>query len=241
MRTLTIQYCFTLTDGSREVFYLEFDSENFDLTGNIPETLPAWTSLDFHQCPHCPLDKSTYPHCPVAANIVNIVSHFDGVLSYDEVHLEVVTEERQISQTTTAQKGICSMMGLIFATSGCPHASYFKPMARFHLPLSTEEETIYRAASMYLLAQYFLKEEGRSADLELEGLTAVYENVQILNLAMARRLREATKTDSSLNALILLDAFAKTMPMVIEESLRGIRHLFAPFFLDFFNKGEPPP
>jgi hypothetical protein len=33
-----------------------------------------------------------------------------------------------------------------------------KPMARFHLPLASEEETIYRATTMYLLAQYFLRE-----------------------------------------------------------------------------------
>ena len=43
-------------------------------------------------------------------------------------------------------------------------------MAQFHLPLANDSETIYRAASMYLLAQYFLKREGRDADLEIEGL-----------------------------------------------------------------------
>ena len=56
------------------------------------------------------------------------------------------------------------------ATSGCPHMDFFKPMARFHLPLANAEETVYRATSMYLLAQYFLQREGKEADMELEGL-----------------------------------------------------------------------
>jgi hypothetical protein len=44
------------------------------------------------------------------------------------------------------------------ATSGCRYTAYFKPMARFHLPFANEEETAYRAISMYLLSQRFLNE-----------------------------------------------------------------------------------
>ena len=36
------------------------------------------------------------------------------------------------------------------ALSGCPVLEQLKPMARFHLPFASVEETIYRAASMYL-------------------------------------------------------------------------------------------
>ena len=178
---LEIQYCFTLPDGSQEQFNLHLDPGNLELVSNKPAKLPPWTNLDFQQCSHCPLTVDTHPHCPLAANLVSIVRPFDRILSCDEVHVEVTSEERLSSQDTTAQIGISSVMGLVIATSGCPHAAFFRPMARFHLPLAGKEETIYRATSMYLLAQYFLKQIGKNADIELEGLTRIYHNIHIVN------------------------------------------------------------
>jgi hypothetical protein len=228
MEKIGIRYCFILPDGSEEVFNLQLDAQDLDLVGNSPDALPAWTILHFHQCPNCPLTADTHPNCPIAVNLVNIVKRFDRLLSHKEIHLDVVMEERSVSQDTTAQQGISSLMGLVMATSGCPHTAFFKPMARFHLPLASEEETTYRATSMYLLAQYFLKKEGQNADLELKGLREIYHNMHTINTAIAERLRGASETDSTLNAIVLLDMFALTVPHVIEESLEDIRHLFAP-------------
>jgi hypothetical protein len=230
MENTVIQYRFTLADGSQEVYDLELDGKNCELVGNIPETLPSWTNLDFHECPHCPLPIDTHPHCPLAVRLVSIVEPFDRLLSYDKIRVDVVTEERSISQDTTAEQGIGSLMGLVIATSGCPHTAFFRPMARFHLPLASEREMTYRAASMYLLAQYFLKKEGQDADLELKGLKKIYDNIQIVNASIAKRLRDATEKDSSLNAIVLLDMYAKSTSYAIEESLGAIRQLFSPFF-----------
>jgi len=224
-----IRYCFRMPDNSREDFKFELNPLNLELKDNIPQRLPVWAKLDFHQCPNCPLDVVTHPHCPLAANIVHIVQRFDGLLSYEKIKVDVITEERRITQQTTAQIGISSMMGLVIATCGCPQTTFFKPMAWFHLPLASEEETILRATSMYLLAQYYKQKEGWIADFEFEGLARIYLNMQIVNLSIAKRLREAVITDSSINALVLLDNFAQTLPFVIEESLEEIRHLFSPF------------
>ena len=231
MENVAIRYCFTLSNGSQEVYDLELDGQSLELVGNIPESLPSWTDLDFHECPHCPLPIDTHPHCPLAVRLVSIVEPFDRLLSYDKIHVDVITEERSISQDTTAEQGIGSLMGLVIATCGCPHTAFFKPMARFHLPLASEDETIYRAASMYLLAQYFLKKEGHDADLELKGLMKIYDNIQIINASIAKRLRAATEKDSSLNAIVLLDMYAKTLSYAIEESLEEVRYLFSPFFI----------
>ena len=229
MKTIVIKYRFRLPDNSSEDFKLELNPRKLELTGNIPKSLPTWTKLDFHQCPHCPLEVVTNPYCPLAANIVNIVQRFDGLISYDKIRVDVITQERRISQDTTVQKGISSMMGLVIATCGCPHTAFFKAMGRFHLPLASNEETIFRATSMYLLAQYFLKGEGRHADLELEGLTKIYQNMQIVNVAIANRLRSTSMSDSSINAIIILDNYAKSLPYAIEKSLENLRHLFLPF------------
>lgn len=231
METITIRYYFTLPEGVREAFDLQFDAQTLELVGTIPDVMPSWTKLDFHQCPNCPLTPDTHPHCPLAAHLVNIVERCEGLFSYSAIQVDVMTAERFITQETTVQRGMSSLMGLVMATSGCPHMAFFKPMARFHLPFASAEETVYRATSMYLLAQYFLYKEGRNADLDLTGLGQIYHNIEVVNIAVAKRLRAATEADSAVNAIILLDIYTKAIPVVIEESLEEIRYLYAPYFL----------
>jgi hypothetical protein len=120
-------------------------------------------------------------------------------------------------------------MGLLIAASHCPHTNFFKPMARFHLPLASEDETIYRATANFMLAQYFCKDSNPNPDFSLEGLNTIYHNMQLVNRAMAARLRATAQTDSSINAIILLDMYAKSMPHVIRSELEEIRPLFAPY------------
>lgn len=191
--------------------------------------LPDWTRLEFNQCPNCPLKADSHPSCPIAAQLADLVQRLDEVVSFDEIDLEVKTDERTVSQHTTAQQGASALMGLIMATSGCPNTAYFRPMARFHLPLASEQETFYRSASMYLLAQYYRRKEGEDLDFGLDGLREIYEIVQVVNRHIASRLKAAAKTDSAVNAVVLLDMFALVFPDAIEESLEEIRGLFRPF------------
>jgi hypothetical protein len=228
--TVSIEYRFTLPDGARENFDLCLSAESLELLMDTPEhSMPTWAELTFHQCRNCPLTPDTHIFCPIAANLVNLVKRFDRLLSYEEVHMVVVTEERVVSQDTTAQKGLSSLMGLIIANSGCPHTNFFRPMARFHLPLASVEETIFRATSMYLLAQYFLTREGGAPDFELHGLQQIYDNIHIVNSAMTDRLRSASNSDLSANAMILLDLYAQAFPHAINRTLQNIRCLFTPF------------
>ncbi len=228
METKVIRYGFRLPDNSREDFKFELNAKNLELNGSVPKCLPPWTKLNFHQCSNCPLDAAAHPYCPLATNIYKIVQRLDGLNSYDEITVEVVTERRWIAQRTTAQMGISSMMGLVIAACGCPHTAFFKPMAWFHLPLASEEETLFRATSFYMLAQYYSKKEGRAADFEFEGLAKIYQNMQTVNGAIAQRLRDATANDSSVNAIVILDSFAQIVPFAIEESLEELRYLFSP-------------
>ena len=175
------------------------------------------------------MEAATHPSCPVALNLVPLVERLDRLVSYDDVTLEVATAERQIRQQTTAQRAIGSLMGLLIAVSRCPHTHFFKPMARFHLPLATEEETSYRAAANFMLARYFLRNAPQPADSVLDELIAIYRRMQAINQAMANRLRAASGNDSSVNAIIMLDMYAKGMPYLINKDLEEIRQLFAPY------------
>jgi hypothetical protein len=142
------------------------------------------------------------------------------------VDVEVETCERKILQSTTAQRALGSLMGLIMAVSGCPHMAFFKPMARFHLPLATAEETIYRASSLYLLSQYCTRTAGGGNDFGLAGLKSIYENIHHVNMAVAKRIRGATQADSSINAVIILDMFTKSVTYDIDDQMASIRNLF---------------
>ena len=226
MEILQIQYCFILDDQRREIFDLELDGRSLEVINKDSFDFPSWTDLEFHQCPHCPLDKETVPHCPVATALASVIERFENVCSFDELDLEVITSQRRVMQRTTAQRALGSFLGLLFATSGCPHTDYFKPMARFHLPLSSLEDTVYRVTSMYLMAQYFRHKEDMKIDFEISGLKNIFENMHKLNIMITERIRNTTKTDSSLNAVIQLDALLGMMPFISDDQMIEIRYLF---------------
>jgi hypothetical protein len=227
--SVTVEYRFRLPEGRTECFTLQFDPGSFELR-RAGTALPDWTALEYNRCAHCPLDPATTAHCPLAAGIADVVGRFDDIVSHHELDLEVVTCERRVIQRTTAQRAISSLMGLLSASSGCPHTAFFRPMARFHLPLSTEVETTYRVASMYLLGEYLSSASG-GGQLKLDGIERIYERVHAVNVAMARRLRAATSTDSSVNALVMLDVFAMGIPFSVDETLEQIRGLFGSHLL----------
>lgn len=231
MRTIDIRYVFRLSGGEEEVFLLSFDEMSLDLLKDSPHDPPPWTDLAFHQCPHCPLNADAHHHCPAALNMIDIVKRCTKLTSFENIHVDVVTPQRVVSQDTTVQRAVSALTGLVMATSGCPHMAFFKPMARFHLPLATIDETIYRAASMYLLAQFFLKRRGREVDFELAGLKSIYEKIENVNSAMARRLCAAMDNDAAVNALTNLDIFAKMVPFAVERSLDVVEHLFSHYLL----------
>ncbi len=229
MDPIKIKYIFRWPDAGEDFYELLLDGATLDIISPRPDEIPQWAMLDFNKCPSCPLDSVSSPCCPLALALVSLNSSFAHLASYEKVHASVVTVERTTMKDTTVQQAVSSLMGLISPCSGCPHTRFFKPMARFHQPFATGLETIYRAASMYMLAQYFLKTEGREADSGLTGLNGIYNRLHEVNTHCAMRLRHGASGDSTVNAVVLLDMFAKSMPYAIEESLEELGHLFHPF------------
>ena len=230
-----ITYVFTFSGNREEVFEVQLDPETIVAVDPLPDVLPDWTCLDFHKCVHCPLNADSHPHCPLAARISGIVDRFAEIISYQEIQVAVKTSERVVLKETTAQVGLSSLLGLVMATSECPMTSLFRPMAAFHLPMASSDETAYRAASMYLLAQYFLHQETGQADLSMRGLETFYRSIEVLNEHMAHRVRAAIEKDAAINAVVELDFFAKNFTFGVEQRLDEMRHLFQPF-LDRFKE-----
>ena len=225
----TVQYEFGLPDGSTRSFSVEVGPDPVD---SGPAEPPAWTALDFHKCPHCPLDAAEEPFCPAAVSIASLAEAVEGLWSYDIVSLKVRTPERSFSfSPVPLQAGLKSLMGLVLPTSGCPHTAFFRPMARFHVPLATMEENAYRVASMYMLGQWIRQDQGAEAQFDFDGLNHLYDQVKVVNKHLSKRLEEF-KTDASKNAVALLYVLAELLPRMLEDSLAPIRPLFASYFAE---------
>jgi hypothetical protein len=222
---ITFDYRFTFNDRDQITFNLQVDEQRMMLI-NPSQERAAWTALNFHQCPNCPLSPEQTPDCPVATNLIDLLHACKTMVSYDAVLVEVTTAERHVSLSTTVQRGVGSILGLLIATSSCPHTEFLKPMARFHLPFACEEETIYRTTSMYLLAQYFRSKHQMSFEISFNGLTEIYTHLQIMNKALSERLKSATEKDGTVNAIILLDLFSKAVNWSIEDELIEFEPLF---------------
>jgi len=226
MSTLFLTYKVATPDSRERVFNLEMDRDSATLTSNPSATPPAWTELSFNQCMGCPLRASETKHCPAAVHLSSVIDGFSDLVSYDQVRVTVESEERAVIATLSAQQALASLMGLIIASSGCPRTAVFRPMARFHLPFSSESETAYRVASMYLVAQHFKARNGQASDFKLDDLESVYRGVHAVNRGMAQRLRAASRQDAIVNAIVLLDVYSSLVPAAIHEILDEIKPAF---------------
>jgi hypothetical protein len=222
-RSTAITYRFHLEHGVEEIT-LRFDPTTFLLQHDADRPPADWAKLEFHQCPHCPLEPAESPHCPFARGLSGFVERFDAFHSFDEAVIEVVSDSRRVAAHKPLQDGMASLMGLIGATSGCPHLAFFRPMARFHLPFARDDETLYRVFSMYLLGRYLA--EGTLGERCLDDLSALTDAAIEVNRAMADRVRAAFSRDVVVNAVIILDMFARSVPFVIEEGLSDLRAFF---------------
>jgi len=220
---LKFEYKFSLK--SKDVNYrVDIDRKTLSLIIKEEMKKQKWMELDFKKCSICPLDSKSHPYCPLALATAEIITEFKDNLSYDKAKVTVKTRERIYYKDCDLQKGLSALLGLLMATSGCPFFYELKPVARFHLPFATIEETIFRVASSYLLGEYFSSR--KNPDYSFEGLTEMYGKIEKINEEFLERLYEATNTDSSLNAVVTLDIFAKKLPISIKSELEEIRYIF---------------
>ena len=220
----TIIYRFESANGTTHEIDASLNTKSLRQFSQPTEPSPEWSRLEHHQCINCPLQAAEHPFCPLAQALAPLIETFNGHVSHEEVSVTVITDERTTQANTTLQRALSSLLGLIIATSGCPHATPFQAMAHFHLPFSNNKETIYRATANYLLSQYFQGKQ--EPDWQLSGLKEIYQQLQIVNRGISQRLRSVCDQDAAVNAVVLLDLFAKDIPYSIDEALEEISPLF---------------
>ena len=226
-KTLDFIYRFTLQDGSVKEVSIQLDSKTMTMVPKPRDSYPDWTKLSHSQCANCPLKEETSPRCPIAANLVDLIGIFKESISYDRAVVEVTTPARKYVKETTLAEGISSLIGIFMVTSGCPVLDKLKPMVRTHLPFSTWEETLYRTLSTYLLAQYFLNQDGKTPDWPMKNLKNIADDINLVNQAFCQRLKETHLQDAALNAVVQLDCFANlTASFVNEQRITELKPLF---------------
>jgi hypothetical protein len=224
--SIYFDYHFQFENGTEETFKINLDSENLSYISSNKGHRPDWTKLEFNQCQNCQLKTEEHAYCPVAQNIDEIIEKFKGFKSYEMVIVRVTAHERIYEKAIPLQHALGSLLGIIMVTSGCPTMKILKPMVRFHLPFATVEETVYRAASCYLLGEFYKNKKGLQADWELTNLAKAYEDIQHVNLGITDRLRSISNEDANANAVVVLDVFAKALPSSIFIDLKDLEYLF---------------
>lgn len=222
---MVVTYRIEAEDGSREEFALDISLPAVELAPPPAKGLPDWTRLDYHQCEHCPLKPRQSPYCPVAAQLVDYGQRMGRAVSYKKVKLTVDQEGKHLTAEVPAHEALRSVLGLVMATSGCPHMKFFKALARYHQPLADMELTILRSMSFYLLHQYFRGTKPLDWDTSFAGLIEIYKAAQEVNRGLANRLRQA-QVFKELNWLAELDTFAAMMPLTVERSLLKAKTYF---------------
>lgn len=224
METIQYQYIFEFEDGDKKHYDVNIDPSNCKLINPVPEILPNWTDLRQYQCPNCPLDCVEHDYCPAAVNVATVVDNFAEIISHKAVNVQIVSRKRTVTSNSTVQRALSSLLGLLIATSDCPRVQFFKPMAYFHLPLASQEETVFRAISTYFLAKYFKGE--KSEVFNLDSLCEIYANMQLVNEHLVKRLQSCTNGDATKNAVVLLHLLSCVLPLSLEESLDNLRPMF---------------
>lgn len=221
-------YHFQFEDSRRAEYSIALDPESLSLIPGERNQEPAeWTRLEYQQCQCCPLTPERNPYCPIAVNIMELVDTFKDVFSYHDCMVICDAAERTYSKKTSVMEGLSAIFGVIMATSDCPKMEFLKPMARFHLPFATIEETTVRTASMYLLGQYFRSTNQPEMKCDFKTLENYYAQVQLVNEGLLERINSLSSEDADKNAIITLHSLSQFLAMEIDYSLSSLEHIFA--------------
>lgn len=214
-----VTYHLKLEDGRSYTFEIDIDRP----AESTPDTAGPhawWTALDNNRCNNCPLDPAAIRYCPAAIDIEEIAEKFVQTLSIARADVWVHTRNRSYFKNTDSQTFLNSLFGVIMASSACPILARLKPLAYFHLPFSTLEETFHRLAGAYLVKQYLIQREGiDKPDWELEGLEQLYAELKTVNVHFMKRLRTASKEDASINALQSYVSITDLVGMGVDDVL----------------------
>jgi hypothetical protein len=224
IKLLKFDYNFNFPRLDRQEQYCCYlDHATLENTNKDSCEKPEWARLEHKQCDNCTLSPTTSPYCPVALSLVSLSDITHGLTSFEQTETHVNTAEREYLHNGDLQKGVSPLVGLLMASSGCPVFEVFKPMARFHAPFSSKEETYYRLFGTVLISNYY---KNYVVNFDPGVLGDIYENVSVVNARLVQRFTDVTGGDSLLNSIVILDHLALRYVVDIEEVFSELRSYF---------------
>lgn len=221
-------YHFKNKDDGELTYDIAVDDKTFELIEQEEQNLPDWTKLEYQQCSHCPLKAEKHPRCPVAKNLHKLIKTFEATQSIDMFEVVVEVPERVYSKKTDIQTGLGSLFGLIMASSACPSLAFLRPMARFHLPFATMEETIFRSLGNVLIKFYLDGDISKHKVNEM--LKSKYAEVNRVNNHLIKRINHLLKSkgagDADQNAIVILDTLAVLLTMELGSNMNSLQKLY---------------
>ena len=221
---MNVRYEFIFDDGRQKDF--EVDPERSGRDRELERTPAEWTRLAHCKCANCPLSNAEHDYCPAALDMEPVINGFREERAFQKVTIRVRTEGRIYEKYTGLEEGLRSLLGLVMATSQCPHLAELRPMAVHHMPFSSSEEFIMRSVSLYLLQQYFDRRDGKEPDWDLEGLVDRNQRLQLVNQALWQRIHAICSEDSNLKALLSFFSMASSVTFSLESQLQKVRDKF---------------
>lgn len=213
----TFTYQLKLQDGTEYRYDVDIDRPDAVAERNAEEH-PHWTLLEQHRCSNCPLSPERYRHCPAAIEFEEIAARFANTASIERADVWVHSRDRSYFKNCDMQTMLKSLYGLIMASGACPILNRLKPLAYFHLPFATLEETVHRLAGTYLVNQYLHHHDGTAEpDWDLHGIQELYRELKTVNLALLKRLREASKDDANVNAIQTFVSISSIVEMGVDD------------------------
>ena len=215
-----ITYTLSFKSGKEYTFEVEIDRQ--DRTEEANNEIHAfWTKLNYNQCSNCPLRASSHKYCPAALDIEEIAGKFKDIISIEQTNVWVHTKNRSFFKNCDVQESLKSLFGLIMASGSCPILSRLKPLAYFHLPFASLDETVHHVAGTYLIKQYLIHCEGKSEpDWDLKGIQTLYGELETVNVNLMKRLQEASNKDANANALYLFVTLTNLIALDINTTMK---------------------
>ena len=220
-----IKYRFRLPDSRMLSYSIVLDPSGSNVSTDQSMT-SDWSIIEEYKCAGCDF-QSPDGLCPAAKIVESIEPDWQGVNSYDTIGLECIMPERTIISETTAQQAVCALIGLKLAASSCPRLRFFRPMARFHVPIYSPEEYSYQVISNYLLGKYFA---GHKLDKHDENafadLKEIFTEIESVHHKMIERMESNPKMNLNITAVVVLDILSKVISVEIDNHLSNISRLF---------------
>ena len=136
--------------------------------------------------------------------------------------LDVVAGARTTVKHTDMQDALRSFIGLQMSTSGCPAFDRLRPLARFHLPFASPEETLWRVAGSFAVDAFH---RGLNRAQWWAELREQYTQLGAMNRAFCQRLRARLPGDAGVNAMVNLFSLSMCVKDELEDEVTALAML----------------